>query len=84
MYSQGAFYEMEGELITEIEHFMCWVLENYPEKHQIHCCLGLLNEYLKGDPLQAKLDYQYFLDKFEGKRFAVYQRRSKQFIETMD
>ena len=81
MYSQGALYEMQGDLITELESFMCWVLENDPGKFQIHYCLGLLNQNLKADNIQAKKDYDLFLAKCTGNQFAVYQRRARAFIE---
>ena len=76
MYSQGALYEMPGDLITELESFMCWVLENDPSKFQIHYCLGLLNQNLKGDNIQAKKDFNLFLAKCIGNQYAVYQRRA--------
>lgn len=81
MYRQGAMHEMPGELIAELEHFMCWVLENDPSKYQIHYCIGLLNQNLKGDNLRAAKDYEMFLKNCDGKRFSTYQELAQRFID---
>lgn len=81
MYHQGTLYEMPGDRISDLESFMCWVLENDASRYQVHYCVGLLNENIKGDVIQAKLDYQAFLDKCEDNQFAVYQRRARKYIE---
>jgi len=35
--------------VVEVEEFMCWLLEEEPEKYQLYYCLGFLNWKAKGD-----------------------------------
>jgi len=42
----------------EVEEFICWILEQEPDKIHLHYCLGLVNAY-------AKLDYHLAIKAFE-------------------
>lgn len=49
------------DLHFDIEAFVTWVLQEEPDKFQLHFCLGLINLRTKGDLQRAKADFQAFL-----------------------
>ena len=69
--------------IAELELFMCWVLEQEPEKHQLHFALGLLNQHLKSDYARAIDDYQEFLDRSKNGQFDREQGLAKKWIKDL-
>ena len=59
---RGATKLRVGErTIADVEEFMCWLLEEEPEKYQIYYCLGFMNWKAKGDSTQAVRDFEAFL-----------------------
>ena len=52
---------VEANIIDQVEGFLCWILEQEPEKYQFHFCLGFFNWKTKGDVNQAKKDFDKFL-----------------------
>ena len=53
-YRQAIMFTVEPDVISQIEDFMCWVLELEPGQYQLHYCLGFFNWKTKGDEIQAK------------------------------
>ncbi len=49
-------------MLTQIEDFICWVLEREPDKYQLHYCLGFFNWKAKGDLVRALKDFEKFLE----------------------
>ncbi len=54
--------EYSIDTVFEVEEFMIWVLQEKPEKYQLHFILGIINFYFKEDFNQAKLDLIKFLE----------------------
>ncbi len=52
---------VEPDIIDQVESFLCWVLEQDPEKYQLYYCLGFFNWKTKGDVVQAEKDFNKFL-----------------------
>lgn len=61
--------DVEGLTITQVEDFICWVLEQEPEKYWLHYCLGMFNWRTKGDTRQAVIDFREFLHHADNERF---------------
>lgn len=55
--------EDDTEVISQVESFMVWVLDQEPHKVQLHYALGFFNWKIKGDPVQARKDFETFLAK---------------------
>ena len=47
----------------EVEDFIGWVLEQEPDKFQLHYCLGLINWHAKRDVEMARRDFELFIKK---------------------
>ncbi len=60
------------ELSIEIEEFIARILEEEPDKYQLHFCLGLINLKKKQDFLQAERDFRCFIEKADK---AVYEKQ---------
>ena len=60
-YKQASLWPIEPASLAQIEDFMCWALDEEPEKFQLYFCLGLFNWKAKGDASQARLDFENFL-----------------------
>lgn len=70
--------------IAELELFMCWVIEQEPECHQMHMALGLLNWHLKGDFERAKKDFENFIARAKPGKFAREQKLAKLWTQELD
>jgi hypothetical protein len=53
--------ELDMPVIAEVENFIEWALEQYPDKFELFYCLGFFNWKLKGDCIQADKDFTSFL-----------------------
>ena len=62
LYKRAARYNVEPDILDQVESFMCWVAETEPEVYHIYFCLGVFNRELKGDLLQAKIDFNKFIE----------------------
>lgn len=60
-YRAGIIFRVEPEVISQIEDFICWVLNQEPEKYQLYYCLGFFNWQVKGDTIKAIEDLEIFL-----------------------
>jgi len=56
---------------AQIEEFMCWLLEEEPQKYQLHYCLGFINWKIKGDKAQAIKDFEIFLSRGNKQEFTI-------------
>ena len=57
-YRKGAMAVVEPDVLNQVESFLCWVLEQEPEKYQLCYCLGFFNWKTKGDVVQAEKDFK--------------------------
>ncbi len=62
-YRKGALAGVSSDVPAQLEEFMLWALHEYPQKTQIHYCLGLLNRDIKGDPERVREEFQSFIAK---------------------
>lgn len=65
-YRQALNFDLTPEGIFQIEDFICWVVEQEPEKYQLYFCLGFLNWHTKGDYEQAINYFKKFLESSTG------------------
>jgi tetratricopeptide (TPR) repeat protein len=71
---------VEPQMIAQIEEFICWLLEEEPQKYQLHYCLGFINWKIKGDKTQAINDFRTFLSKANEKEFTVERELARKWI----
>ena len=51
----------QDHVIAETEEFILWVLDQEPDKFQLHFCLGYINSEAKDDAILALEEYEAFL-----------------------
>jgi tetratricopeptide (TPR) repeat protein len=51
----------ESSVLVEVEEFINWIIEEEPDKVQLHFCLGVINYLGKQDNEQAEIDFENFL-----------------------
>lgn len=51
-----------SSLLVEVEEFITWIVQEEPEKVQLHFCLGVINYFGKEDHKQAEVDFDAFLN----------------------
>ena len=61
-YNRATRYNVDPDILNQVESFMCWVVETEPNNHHVYFCLGVFNNKLKGDSLQAKSDFNKFIE----------------------
>jgi hypothetical protein len=71
---------VEPAVAAAIEEFICWVLEEEPQKYQLHYCLGFINWKIKGDTGQAKEDFETFLVRGNDKEFTFERELARKWI----
>jgi hypothetical protein len=60
-YRQASLVEIPPQIISEIESFMVWIIEQEPMQKHLFYCLGFFNWKIKGDEVQALKDFASFL-----------------------
>jgi tetratricopeptide (TPR) repeat protein len=71
---------IDPSVISEMEEFLCWILEVEPDKYQFHFCLGFINLEIKGDKEQAIKDLEIFLSRGNEHEFAEERRLARTWI----
>ena len=60
LYRQASKSSVDPDIISQLEEFICWLLEIEPDKYQLYYSLGLINWLAKGDYKQAVEDFNKF------------------------
>ena len=68
-YRQVVSHRVSPEVIEQVESFICWALEEEPDKYQLSYCLGFFNWKVKGDKIQAINDFTTFKKTCADKQF---------------
>jgi len=79
-YRSAVRCEMSVDLLGKVEKFICWVLEQEPDKNQLYYCLGFFNWQLKGDCEQAMSDFATFVEASENS-FTAERKLALRWIE---
>lgn len=66
---------------VQCEEFIQLVLQEEPNKAQLHYCAGLINYYAKGDMLAANQDFELFLREAELGRYPRQLQRAQDLCE---
>jgi len=74
------FVKIDPQTVNQVEDFICWVLEEEPERYQFHFCLGFINRYIKEDKILALKDFEKFSALVENRQFVEQQELTKQWI----
>ena len=70
-------------LPVEVEEFIMGVLEEEPDKVQLHFCLGVINYFAKGDKARALQELERFLEAAPRKAFPDERRRVHLWVPTL-
>jgi len=81
-YRKAANCEFEGHTIDEVESFLVKILEDEPEKYQLHFCLGFFNMEIKGDFKQAEIDLNRFLN-YEDDKFQKEKELAREWLNNI-
>ena len=65
----------------QCEEFMLRVLEEEPDKYQLHFCLGMIYHRWRGDLVSARQEFQRFLERAEEARFSPQIAAVRKWIE---
>jgi tetratricopeptide (TPR) repeat protein len=77
-------YEIAAQTLSQIEDFICWILDKEPDKYQYYYCLGFFNWKLKGDLYQAVKDFMAFLKSAEVAKFEKEKKLAAKWIEEIN
>jgi hypothetical protein len=75
---------IDHNLPFEIEEFISWLIEEEPDKYQLHFCLGLINLKAKGDVQAAKKDFKNFLGMSKDGEFQETLDQAREYIAEID
>jgi hypothetical protein len=62
-YRNGMMQHVDQPVVLQIEEFIYWMLDEEPQKYQLHYCLGYISWKIKADHKQAIKEFQNFLSK---------------------
>ena len=74
---------VDASVLHRVEDFLCWMLTEEPDKHQLHYCLALFNRHVKGDKTQAIQDFEAFLGSGCPERFAKERELAARWVEDL-
>jgi len=77
------YYERE-DVPIQTEEFMQWVLDEEPDKIQLHFCLGLVNWRAKQDKQRAILDFKNFIEAEGANKFSEELRLAQAYVATLE
>jgi hypothetical protein len=83
-YKSSAARDVDSDIIGQVEDFLCVILENEPDKYQLHFCLGLFNEHIKGDKLRAIADYKVFIASGDAEEFPSERELARNWIMKLE
>lgn len=73
-------YPINPVTLDEVESFLEWVIETEPQNYQLYYCLGFFNWRIKGDFIQAKNDFDKFLEYRKDGEFDTEAELTKKWI----
>lgn len=75
--------DMNPNILSTIEDFFMWFLDEEPDKYQFHYCLGYINRNKKGDIDLAIKDFENFLKHGKEDEFVNERRLAEKWIQEM-
>jgi len=82
-YKAAFQYECEPTALLQVEEFITFVVDQEPDKVQLHFCLGLINFFGKQDWARANQDLEKFVALATKDEFAVQVKLAKAYIGTI-
>ncbi|MBI4232723.1 hypothetical protein HY605_05835 [Candidatus Peregrinibacteria bacterium] len=73
-----------ADVPLQTEEFMIWLLQEEPDKVQLHFCLGLVNWHAKDDKKQAVQDFRKFLASNGSQEFPDEVRLAHAYVSTLE
>jgi tetratricopeptide (TPR) repeat protein len=82
-YRQATKFRVEPIVLSQVEDSLCWMLEQEPDKYQLHYCLGFFNWQAKGDNIQAVKDFTAFLALGDNAKFSKERELAAKWIDEL-
>ena len=82
-YKEAIKHDVNADVLSQVEEFMCRALQQEPNKFQICYCLGFFNWKAKGDKLQAKKDLTDFVNAGEVAVFKKEKEVAQQWLREL-
>src|SRR4030067_885886 len=79
-YNKAFTRPCEQSLPFEVEEFIEWVLEQEPDKFQLHFCIGLINWSAKGDRERATKDFELFAAHRDAAKYPNMLKEAERYI----
>lgn len=84
MYRRAFAHPYEPQVLFDVEEFICWIIDEEPDKIQFNFCLGLLNYFAKGDKISALRDFKKFIEANCGVMFDEEKRLAETYIDEIN
>ena len=82
-YRKAITFPIEAETISQVEDFICLIIDEELNKYQLFFCLGFFNWKIKGDKKQAIKDFKKFLSTGAAIEFIHEKELVRSWIETI-
>jgi len=69
--------------VGQVEHFLLWQLELAPERIELYYCLGFVNMHLKGDPEQARADFENFMKRCPREKYCPDREQVEKWLQEL-
>lgn len=80
-YRKAIGYDVEPDIITQVEDFICLFLEQEPDKYQLFHCLGFFYWKVKGDLILAETAFNNFLNTGDKNEFIKERELAAKWLE---
>lgn len=83
-YRSAAQLNIQIDTVNQVESFINWVIDNFPEKIQLNYILGFFNWQIRGDTSLAKKNFEFFLKMAGDGKFAKEQELAKKWLKQIE
>lgn len=80
-YRSAAQLNIQIDTINQVESFINWVIDNFPEKVQLHYILGFFNWQIREDGALARQNFEFFLKYCGANDFIKEQKLTRDWLE---
>jgi len=82
-YKKAITFPIDSATISQIEDFICVIIEDEPKKYQLYFSLGYFNWKVKGDKKQAIKDFRKFLSSGSDSEFVSDKELVRSWLTTL-
>lgn len=83
-YRNALAFEINADLVSKIEDFICFIAAAEENQYQLCYCLGFFNWQIKGDLTQAVTDFNKFLELNDDTKFPKERELARKWIAEIE